>query len=177
MQVETPFNDAVVRKYPEQVVIALARESSGKVNPITLGWTMLTSHMPPMMAISVGLTRYSLGVIRAAKEFVIAFPSELQERETSLFGIRSGRDTDKLALSGIRTQPATRVDCLLLTDAVANFECRLVGEYPTGDHVIFVGEALVSHVNPEAPGRLYTIAKGGVMGPVRMTGAPARVGK
>ena len=167
MQVEMPFNYAIVKKYPEQVTIVLARESTGKINPITIGWTMLTSHNPPMMAISVGLTRHSLGVIRDAKEFVIAFPSELQEREAYLFGVRSGRDTDKLALSGIRTLPATRLNNLLLADAVANFECRLVEELPTGDHVIFVGEVVASHVNPEAPGRLYTIAKGGVMGAVR----------
>ena len=82
MQVETPFNDAIVRKYPEQVVIVLAREKSGRVNPITLGWTMITSHVPPMMAFSVGVTRYSLGVLREAGECVIAFPSELQARET-----------------------------------------------------------------------------------------------
>ena len=84
MQVKTPFNDAIVKKYPEQIVIALAKERSGKVNPITLGWTMLTSHKPPMMAISIGLTRYSLEVIREAGEFVIAFPSKFQAEEALL---------------------------------------------------------------------------------------------
>lgn len=160
MQVETPFNDAIIKKYPEHVVIVLARESSGKVNPITIGWTMLTSLTPPMMAFSVGEPRYSLGVIREAKEFVIAFPSELQARETLLFGTSSGRSADKIALSGIRTVPAKKVNCLLMEDAVANFECRLVSEMKTGDHVIFAGEVIASHVNPDAPGRLYNLAKG-----------------
>ena len=160
MQVETPITEAIVKKYPEQVVIALAKEASGKVNPITLGWTMITSHKPPMMAISVGLTRYSLEVIRGAGEFVIAFPSELQAEETLLFGTRSGRDMDKLAESGIAVTQAKTVDCLLLTDAVANFECRLAGEFTTGDHVIFAGEILKAHTNPDAPGRLYTVATG-----------------
>jgi len=106
MQVMTPFNEAIVKKYPEQVVIVLAKEKSGRVNPISISWTIPTSHVPPMMASSVGKTRYSLKVIREAGEFVIAYPSEKQERETLLFGTKSGRDTDKLALSGISTVPA-----------------------------------------------------------------------
>ena len=160
MQIETPFNEAILKKYPEQVVIVLAKEKSGRVNPITLGWVMITSHVPPMMAISVGENRYSLGVIRKAGEFVIAFPSVLQEKETLLFGTKSGRDTDKLEVSGISTSPAKKIDCLLLDDAVANFECRLVGEFPTGDHVIFAGEIIVAHVNPDSQERIYTVGKG-----------------
>ena len=75
MQVPTEYEEAVARKYPEQVAIAIAQDLQGKYNPITLGWTMLTSHEPPMMAISVGLTRYSLEAIRRAREFVVCFPS------------------------------------------------------------------------------------------------------
>ncbi len=160
MQVEKPFHEAIATKYPEQVVIVLAKEKSGRVNPITIGWVMMTSNEPPMIAISVGETRYSVDVIRKAGEFVIAFPSESQEEETLLFGTKSGRDTDKLALSGISTVPARSLDCLLIDDAVANFECRLLKECPSGDHVIFIGEVVKSHVNPESRGRLYIVGKG-----------------
>ena len=170
MQVETTFNEANLKKYPEQVVIVLAKEKSGRVNPITIGWTMLTSHQPPMMAISVAEKRYSVGVIREAGEFVIAFPSEKQTKETLLFGTKSGRDTDKLALSEISTVPAQKIDCLLIDDAVANFECRLVGEFTTGDHVIFVGEVLLAHVNPDAPGRIYIVGKG-----YKMSGVSSKI--
>ena len=160
MQIETEITDAILKKYPEQIVIVLAKEQSGRVNPITLGWTMITSHNPPMMAISVGITRYSLNIIREAGEFVIAFPSAFQAKEVLLFGTKSGRNTDKLEESGVSTSPAQKIDCLLLDDAVANFECRLAGESPSGDHVIFVGEIVKAHVNPDSPGRLYTVAKG-----------------
>jgi flavin reductase (DIM6/NTAB) family NADH-FMN oxidoreductase RutF len=160
MQVEIDIIDAIVKKYPEQVVIVLAKERSGRVNPITIGWTMITSHNPPMMAVSVGITRYSLGVIREAGEFVIAFPTEFQAEEALLFGTKSGRNVDKLKESGVSTSPAKKVDCLLLDDAVANFECSLAGESPSGDHIIFVGEIVKAHVNPDSPERLYTVAKG-----------------
>ena len=160
MQIETPYNKAILKKYPEQVVIVLAKESSGRVNPISIGMAMPTSHNSPMMAVSVGLTRYSLNVIREAREFVVAFPSESQAKETLFFGTRSGRNTDKLKDSGIATIAAKKIDCLLLDDAVANFECRLAGEFTAGDHVIFVGEIIAAHVNPDSPDRLYTVAQG-----------------
>lgn len=160
MQVETLFKKAIVKKYPEQVVVVLVREESGRVNPITIGWVMLTSHVPPMMAFSMGLKRYSLEVLRKAGECVIAFPSEEQADETLLFGTVSGRDRNKIEESAVATVPAKTVDCLLLDNAVANFECIIRGEMQTGDHVIFAVEVLASHVNPDAPGRLYTVGAG-----------------
>jgi len=160
MQVDTPFKKAIVKKYPEQVVVVLTREENGRVNPITIGWVMLTSHEPPMMAFSVGLKRYSLEVLRRAGECVIAFPSEEQAGETLLFGTASGRDRNKIEESAVATVPSKEIDCLLLDDAVANFECVIRGEMQTGDHVIFAVEVLASHINPDAPGRLYTVGTG-----------------
>lgn len=46
MQVQTIYRKAISRKYPEQVVIAIAKDAQGKYNPITLGWTMITSGSP-----------------------------------------------------------------------------------------------------------------------------------
>ena len=152
MQVEATYENAVTRKYPEQVVIAIARDASGKHNPITLGWTMVTSHTPPMMAISVAHERHSLEAIRRAREFVISFPSSAMADDALFFGTRSGRDVDKLAEQGTATQPATRIDSVLLTDAVANFECVLEGQLITGDHVIFAGRVVASHLYTEFSG-------------------------
>ncbi|MGB2821851.1 MAG: hypothetical protein WBF17_12780, partial [Phycisphaerae bacterium] len=64
MQKQVPYGEAIQLKYPEQVVIAIGKDASGKCNPITLGWTMVTSGSPPMMAISIGLPRYSHGVFK-----------------------------------------------------------------------------------------------------------------
>jgi flavin reductase (DIM6/NTAB) family NADH-FMN oxidoreductase RutF len=169
MQRQASYSEAIASKYPEQIVIAIARDAQGKYNPITLGWTMITSGSPPMMAISIGKTRWSLEAVRQAKEFVIAFPSEHQRDETMLFGTRSGRDGDKLAQAGTETQPAQVIDGVLLTGAVANFECRLVGELETGDHVIFVGEVVRACRNETDLNRLYTVGPN-----YQMAGLPRR---
>ena len=120
-----------------------------------------------MLAISVGKTRYSCEVVRGAGEFVLAFPSELQHKDVMLFGTKSGRDADKLGESGEQTTPATKIDSVLLVNAVANFECRLAGEMEAGDHIIFVGEVVASHLNPDRPNRLYTVGPG-----YKMAGLP-----
>jgi len=167
MQKQTSYSEAISLKYPEQIVIAIAKDAQGKYNPITLGWTMIVSAEPPMMAVAVGKTRYSLEAIRSAGEFVIAFPSARQAEETMLYGTKSGRDTDKLAEAGANTAPACRIDCVLLSDAVANFECKLTGQLETGDHYVLVGEIVCSHVNTEKLNRLYTVGKG-----YKMAGLP-----
>jgi flavin reductase (DIM6/NTAB) family NADH-FMN oxidoreductase RutF len=164
MQTEGTYNDVINLKYPEQVVLAIVKDAQGKYNPIALGWTMITSHNPPMMAVGLGRTRYSLEAIRQAGEFVIAMPSEDQEAETMLFGTKSGRDMDKLAAAKCSVSPATKIDCVILDAAVANFECRLVGEMETGDHVLLVGEVVACHRNTLTLNRLYTCAPGHTMG-------------
>ncbi|KPJ52716.1 MAG: hypothetical protein AMS16_05985 [Planctomycetes bacterium DG_58] len=166
MQRKGNYSEAILTKYPEQVVIAMAKDASGKPNPITLGWTMITSGTPPMMAISVGRTRHSLEAIRGAGEFVIAFPSEDMADEALFYGTKSGRDMDKLKEFGAETVPAEKIDCVLLANAVANFECVLRAELTTGDHVIFAGEIVASHVNAQGKRRLYTLGSGYKMGGV-----------
>ena len=166
MQKQVAYAEAIERKYPESVAYAIAKDRNGKSNPITLGWVMCTSHQPPMIAISVAFERFSYNAIRHSKCFTVVFPSEAQANEALFFGTRSGSDTDKLKEYGTETDPAVKIDSVILQDAVANFECVLEGELATGDHVIFAGRVVASHVNTEQTGRLYTIGPGWKMGGV-----------
>ena len=167
MQTPTTYEEARERRFPEQVAIVIARDARGKYNPIAVSWTMMTSHEPPLMAISIGKTRYSLEAVRSAREFVISLPSADMQADVVFHGTKSGRDMDKLAECGTKTQPAEKIDCVILADAVANFECKLVSEHETGDHFIFVGEIIASHMNNSASiRRLYTLGNeqmGGVL--------------
>ena len=63
MQKQVEYSDAVKTKYPEQVVIAIAKDRQGRANPVTLGWTMIASGDPPMMAIAVAKKHYSIEAI------------------------------------------------------------------------------------------------------------------
>ena len=165
-QKQVDYDEAVKTKYPEQCIIVIAKDKNGKPNPMTMGWTMITSGSPPMMAISMGTTRYTTEAIRHSKCFTIAFPSAEQAKAVLFFGTTSGRDIDKFKEFPTRTEPAKQIDSVLLTDAVANFECQLEHEYPTGDHLIFVGRIVASHVNTTPKKRLYITGPGKKLGPV-----------
>ena len=164
MQKQVEYTEAVKTKYPEQVVIAIAKDKNGKANPVTLGWTMIVSGQPPMMAIAVAAKHYSIETVRHSKCFTIAYPSSEMTDAALFFGSRSGRDTDKFAESECNTEPAKAIDSVLLADAVANFECTLESETLAGDHIIFVGKVVASHANTEPKKRLYTVAPDHKMG-------------
>jgi flavin reductase (DIM6/NTAB) family NADH-FMN oxidoreductase RutF len=155
--VETSVQKAWKRKYPEQVSWAISVDCEGKADIISLGWCMPTSFDPPMIAISVGKTRYSQKLISESREFVLAFPSEEMGKEVLYCGTHSGRDVDKFKETGLVAVPAKKVRPPLIEGCVANFECRVVGEIETGDHTIFVGEIVAAHVSEEKKRRLYNL--------------------
>ncbi len=166
MQKQVEYQQAVKTKYPEQLVIAVAKDKNGKANPVTLGWTMIASGNPPMMAIAVAARHYSIQTIRHSKCFTISYPSSDMADAALFFGSNSGRDTDKFAEFNCPNEPAAKIDSVILTDAVANFECKLESETTVGDHIIFVGKVVTAHVNTESRKRLYTVASGHKLGPV-----------
>lgn len=165
MQKQVKFEQAVRTKYPEQVVIVIARDKKGKANPVTLGWSMFASGTPPMMAIALYKGHYSVKCIRHSKCFTIAFPSADMAAAALFFGSRSGRDTDKFAEFDCKTARAREIDSALLIDAVANFECTLQSQTVTGDHIIFVGRVVAAHRNTKRKKRLYSLAPGHKLGP------------
>ena len=165
MQKRVEFSDAVKTKYPEQVVIAIAKDRQGKANPVTLGWTMIVSGDPPMMAIAVAKKHYSIEAITHSECFTVAFPSSDMADAALFFGSKSGREIDKFAEFECEKQPAKEIDSVLLTDAVANFECMLESQVPAGDHIVFIGTIVCSHMNTEPKKRLYTVAPGHKLGP------------
>jgi flavin reductase (DIM6/NTAB) family NADH-FMN oxidoreductase RutF len=114
---------------------------------------MKSSITPPMLAISVGLTRYTHSLIQKSKQFVLAWPGEDLAEETILCGTKSGKDIDKFGETGLTLQKAEYVKIPLIKECVANVECRLAGSAKCGDHTIFMGEILNVWLN-EKPKRL-----------------------
>jgi len=164
MQQQVDFNEAVKKKFPEGVVIAVARDAAGKANPITLGWSMQVSQKPPMWAIALRPERYTTECIRRRKCFTFVMPTVEMGDDAMFFGTKSGRDLDKFAERGTRLIAAASIDSVLMADAVANFECVVEGEMTAGDHIIFTGRVVASHVNTGTCRRLYTVEAGRIFG-------------
>ena len=158
MQKSVPYKEAAKRKFPEQVAILIAKDAAGKCNPATVGWLMPVSMDPPMRAIGLAPERHTLEAIRLSKEFVISFPSEAMAADAMFFGTHSGKDVAKLKEFGSKTQPAKQIDCVLLADAVANFECVFESEHAFGDCITVVGRVVASHVNDDVSAqRVYAL--------------------
>ena len=144
---QVPVPEALRRKYPEWLALIVTVDAAGRPNAMAAGWCMWTSGNPPMLAVSVGLSRYTHELLQARKEFVVAFPGVGQGEATLAVGSRSGRDApDKVAAAGLVLRPAAQVGVPLIDGAAVNFECRLAAQLRTGDHTIFVGEVLAAHV-------------------------------
>ncbi|PKL46911.1 MAG: flavin reductase [Planctomycetes bacterium HGW-Planctomycetes-1] len=167
MQKKADYAEAIKTKYPEQIIIAVAKDKNGKANPVTIGWTMLASGEPPMLAIALTPKRYTTAAIRESKCFTVVYPSEDMTEFAMFFGTHSGRDCDKFAETGCKISPAERIDSVIIDDAVANFECILESEQAAGDHIIFVGKVIACHINTEPKGRLYSVAPGHKLGGVK----------
>ena len=140
---------------PEVVVWAVA-EHAGQRSICPLGWTMRTSGTPPMMAISVAPSRYTHALIEAAGAFVLAYPGRELAQATLFCGTNSGRDTDKFTQAGVTALPAGQVQAPVIPECVANLECRLVEQFTTGDHTVFVAEVLAAWVHAR-PGPLLCL--------------------
>ncbi len=161
MQKTATIDEAWGRKYPEQVVLAITKNAKGRVNLMAIGWVCVVSDEPPMFLIGIDDHAYTLELIRQNKEFVIAYPSSAMAKETLYVGTTHGHHEDKGAKSGLKFVPAQKVSVPLLTDAVANFECRLVTEYRPGNCPLIVSEIIASHVNnDDSAKRLVNLGKG-----------------
>lgn len=134
---------------PENIVLVVSINEAGKANLMPAGWHMRTSFSPPMLAVSIGKTRYTHRLLSEQKEFVVAFPGEGMENVVEFCGSCSGENVDKFKECNIRTEKAKFVSPPLLKDARANFECKIIKTLETGDHTIFVGEVIGAYENKD----------------------------
>ncbi len=137
---------------PERIVLVTSLDEEGQPQVMTVGWKMRTSFQPPMIAIAVGAKRSMHKCIAESKEFVIAVPGAELAKATLLCGIPNPEKIDRFQQGGLITKPGNFVSCPLIENCLANFECKLAAEMPTGDHTIFVGEVVASWIN-EKPGK------------------------
>ena len=144
------FQDAVkFTKHPAIVAIAIVKCSEDKFNLITIEWFMRTSIKPPMFAISIGHSRFSYECLQKFRFFNLCFPSRELAKETLLCGTKSGKDIDKLKITGLDWFKGRLAQLPILKDALANYECKIITQVKSGDHTIFVGEVKYSWLNKD----------------------------
>ncbi len=137
---------------PERTALVSTVSADGRPNLIAVGWLMRASLTPPVYAIGINRRSQSGRNIAATGEFVIAIPGVDLAPALMYCGTHSGADTDKFAATGLTPQPGRVVRPPLVSQCLANLECRVVATQDIGDHQVFFGEVQASWAGSD-PGR------------------------
>jgi flavin reductase (DIM6/NTAB) family NADH-FMN oxidoreductase RutF len=146
---EATIKEAFNKFKPESCVFVISVDGNGKPNGMVAGWHMKSSSEPPCFSVCISKKGNTQRLIRESREFVVAVPNKELEDEVMFFGSNHGYDVDKFKETRIDTIPAKAIKPPLLLKATINLECRLINEAESGDHLIFTGQIVAAHMNPE----------------------------
>lgn len=128
--------------YPTPVWVVCTYDREGKPNAMTVAWGGVTCSQPPAVGVSLRKATYSYQCIVERKAFTVCIPSVDLAKEADYFGIVSGRDTDKFAVSGMTPVKSELVDAPYIKEFPMVLECQLIHSYEIGLHTQFIGEIM-----------------------------------
>ena len=132
---------------PVPVVMVSCADREGAPNIITIAWTGTINSEPPMLSIAVRPERHSHGILSKQKQFVVNLVTRRLLRAADFCGVRSGRDTDKFAATGLTSAPASSVTAPLIAESPVNIECAVRKIIPLGSHDLFLAEIVAVNVD------------------------------
>lgn len=134
--------------YPRQTLL-ISSAHNGKKNLMAVNWATQCAEEPPMLAVAIGNSAYTLELISLSREFVVAIPHEGMEDAVLTCGKTSGRFIDKFEEAGLTPEKGRRVNAPLVKEAIANIECKVVSMLQCGECTLVVGEVLEAHFPSE----------------------------
>jgi flavin reductase (DIM6/NTAB) family NADH-FMN oxidoreductase RutF len=114
--------------------------SEENANIITIGWTGIVCTQPPKLYISVRPERFSYGIIKESGEFCVNLPTSKMARAVDFCGVRSGKDVDKFAQTGLTKTDSHAVSCPSIAECPLTLECKLDRIIPLGTHDMFIAD-------------------------------------
>ena len=127
--------------YPMRIVLVTSR-AGGKDNIMTAAWCFPLSMDPPLFGVSLSNSRYSYSMVKESGCFGINLVAPDMRKAALLCGTKSGREVDKFSEGKLTNEEAEKIDCALVGESPVSIECKLVGTLKTGDHYLFIGEAV-----------------------------------
>lgn len=151
--------------YPLPAVLVSCGTAETGYNLITVAWTGTVCSNPPMCYISVRPDRHSYGIIKEHGEFVINLTTREMSRATDWCGVRSGRDFDKFAETGLTPVPSTVVKAPSVAESPVSIECRVRQVIPLGSHDMFLADVVNVSVDSSliGPDGHFDLQKAGLM--------------
>lgn len=149
--------------YPVPAVMVTCQRQGEKPNIITIAWTGTICSDPAMVSVSIQKKRYSYAIIRDTGEFVINLTTKKLAKATDYCGVRSGRDVDKFAETGLTPCGSQAVSCPGIAESPVNIECRVTEIKSLGSHDLFLAEVVnvgVEEALLDETGRLHLSRSG-----------------
>jgi flavin reductase (DIM6/NTAB) family NADH-FMN oxidoreductase RutF len=143
------------------VLLSVAGHGKDQANLITLAWVGTVCSAPPMLSVAIRPSRYSHGLVNAAREFVVNIPRADQVAQVDLAGVWSGAEHDKFEELGFTARPAKLVAAPLVDECPINIECVVRHQLALGAHDLYIAEIVATHYDEElldSRGRLKTAA-------------------
>lgn len=130
--------------HPRPVVIVCCER-----NIMACSWITPVSEDPPMIALSIWKESHTHKLIETKKEFTINIPSINLIKQVWIAGSKSGRDVNKIELTGLRTSPSKKVNAPIIEDCIGHLECKLFSSIDTGECTVFIAEVLMAYAEEE----------------------------
>ena len=119
-------------------------------NLITIGWTGIVCSKPPMLTVSIRKERYSHDIVARTGEFSVNLCGEDMVKAVDFCGVKSGRDLDKFAATGLTAIPAEPLAVApAVAQAPAYLSCKVESVTELGTHDMFLASIVDVHVRDE----------------------------
>jgi len=128
--------------FPTPTWVVGTYDGKGKPNVMTAAWGGICCSTPPCVGVSLREATYTYGAIIEREAFTVNVPSEAYAEETDFFGMASGRNVDKFAVSGLTPVRSELVDAPYVQEFPLALECKLLNVNKIGLHTHFVGEII-----------------------------------
>lgn len=105
----------------------LTTRDGEKANTMTIGWGYLGfAWQKPVFGVMVRHNRFTHGLLEKLGEFTVTLPKEDMSKELAFCGVKSGRDTDKIASCGFSLLPGKTVSVPLIACKALQYECKVL---------------------------------------------------
>lgn len=118
-------------------------------NIMTAAWTGTICTKPTMVYVSIRPSRYSYELIKKSGEFVINVPTVELAKAVDLCGVKSGRNVNKFALTGLTALKCQTISAPQIAQSPISIECRVCEIKSLGSHDVFMAEVLAVNVDDE----------------------------
>ncbi len=139
--------DSALHLLPAPVTIIGVR-CGARTGGLTAAWVTRVSLAPPLLMVAIGHERQTWELLQEATEFSVSVLRDDQVEVARRFGLQSGRQIDKWALT---EHSVLGENTPAVADCAALYLCRLVNSFTTGDHDCVVGEIAIAETVKGGP--------------------------